>query len=53
VGILKDIVPMDNNAAENATRPFVVGRKNWLFSGHPTGAKASPCLYGLIETAKA
>jgi transposase len=46
-------VPMDNNAAENAIRPFVVGRKNWLFSGHPTGARASSCLYSLIETAKA
>jgi transposase len=43
----------DNNAAENAIRPFVVGRKNWLFSGHPTGAWASSCLYSLIETAKA
>jgi len=43
----------DNNLAENAIRPFVVGRKNWLFSGHPRGAKASAALYSLIETAKA
>lgn len=43
----------DNNLAENAIRPFVVGRKNWLFSGHPNGAKASATLYSLIETAKA
>jgi transposase len=43
----------DNNLAENAIRPFVVGRKNWLFSGHPRGAEASAALYGLIETAKA
>ena len=43
----------DNNAAENAIRPFVIGRKNWLFSGHPKGASASACLYSLIETAKA
>lgn len=43
----------DNNRAENAVRPFVVGRKNWLFSGTPTGAKASADLYSLIETAKA
>jgi len=43
----------DNNAAENAIRPFVVGRKNWLFSGHPNGAHASATLYSLIETAKA
>ncbi len=43
----------DNNLAENAIRPFVVGRKNWLFSGNPRGAKASAALYSLIETAKA
>jgi transposase len=43
----------DNNAAENAIRPFVVGRKNWLFSGHPNGASASSGIYSLIETAKA
>lgn len=39
--------------AENAIRPFVVGRKGWLFSGHPNGAKASATIYSLIETAKA
>jgi len=44
---------IDNNAAENAIRPFVIGRKNWLFSGTPEGAKASALLYSLIETAKA
>ena len=43
----------DNNMAENAIRPFVVGRKNWLFSGNPKGAGASAALYSLIETAKA
>jgi transposase len=43
----------DNNLSENAIRPFVVGRKNWLFSGHPRGAEASAALYSLIETAKA
>ena len=43
----------DNNMAENAIRPFVVGRKNWLFFGHPNGASAGACLYSLIETAKA
>ena len=46
-------VPMDNNGAENAIRPFVVGRKNWLFSGAPRGAEASALYYSLIETAKA
>ena len=43
----------DNNAAENAIRPFVVGRKNWLFAGSPNGADAAATLYSLVETAKA
>lgn len=45
--------PIDNNPAENAIRPFVIGRKNWLFSASPKGADASANLYSLIETAKA
>jgi len=45
--------PIDNNAAENAIRPFVIGRKAWLFSNSQRGAKASANLYSLIETAKA
>ena len=45
--------PIDNNPAENAIRPFVIGRKNWLFSATPKGADASANLYSLIETAKA
>jgi transposase len=44
---------VDNNRCENALRPFVLGRKAWLFSDTPAGAKASARLYGLIETAKA
>ena len=43
----------DNNVAENAIRPFVLGRKNWLFSGAPRGADASATFFSLIETAKA
>ena len=43
----------DNNACEQSIRPFVCGRKNWLFSGSPRGASASATLYSLIETAKA
>ena len=38
---------------ERAIRPFVVGRKNWLFSGSPRGAAASATLYSLVESAKA
>lgn len=46
-------VRIDNNHVENAIRPFVLGRKNWLFSGSPHGAHASALFYSLIETAKA
>jgi len=54
VGYLEDgVLSPDNNAVENGIRPFVVGRKNWLFSGTPRGAAASAALYSLIETAKA
>jgi len=41
----------DNNAAENAIRPFVIDRKNWLFSGTQEGTEASALFYSLIETA--
>lgn len=44
---------IDNNLCENAIRPFVIGRKNSLFSDTVSGAKASANLYSLIETAKA
>ena len=46
-------IAIDNNRAENAIRPFVIGRKAWLFSGSPRGAQASATLYTLVETAKA
>jgi len=44
---------ISNNIAENSIRPFVVGRKNWLFSDTPKGADASAIVYSIIETAKA
>jgi transposase len=46
-------IPLDNNRCENAIRPFVVGRKAWLFADTQAGATASANLYSLIETAKA
>jgi transposase len=46
-------VPIDNNRCENAIRPFVLGRKGWLFSDTVHGAVASANLYSLVETAKA
>ena len=44
---------ISNALAENAIRPFAVGRRNWLFADTPRGAKASATIYSLIETAKA
>lgn len=44
-------VSIDNNRAENAIRPFVVGRKNWLFSNTQNGARASALIYSLAVTA--
>ncbi|WP_419622011.1 transposase domain-containing protein, partial [Thiolapillus sp.] len=44
---------ISNALAENAIRPFAVGRRNWLFADTPRGAKASATVYSLIETAKA
>jgi transposase len=45
--------PIDNNACENSIRPFVVGRRNWLFADTVAGANASANLYSLLETCKA
>ena len=44
---------IDNNACENSIRPFVIGRRNWLFSDTVAGANASANLYSLLETCKA
>lgn len=46
-------VDISNNFAENAIRPFAVGRKNWLFSDTVKGAQSSAIVYTLVETAKA
>ena len=46
-------VPISNNLAENAIRPFVVGRKNWLFCDSVKGAESSALVYSLVEAAKA
>lgn len=43
---------IDNNRAERAVKPFVIGRKNWLFSQTANGAHASATLYSIVETAK-
>lgn len=44
---------IDNNAAERAVKPFVIGRKNWLFANTSKGAVSSAIIYSIVETAKA
>lgn len=43
---------IDNNRAERSIKPFVIGRKNWLFHGNEIGARAGSILFSLIETCK-
>ena len=43
---------ISNNRAERSIKPFVMGRKNWLFANTPAGARASAVIYSLMETAK-
>lgn len=45
--------PIDNNPCENSIRPFVVGRRNWLFADTVAGAHASANLYSLLQTCQA
>jgi transposase len=51
--LLDGRIELSNNRAENAIRPYVTGRKNWLFADTTRGAKASAIVYSIIETAKA
>lgn len=39
---------LDNNLVENAIRPSCIGKKNWLFIGHPDAGQRSAILYSLI-----
>jgi hypothetical protein len=43
---------IDNNRSERSIKPFVIGRKNFLFSNTPKGAKASSTIYSIVESAK-
>ncbi|THF81688.1 IS66 family transposase [Cohnella fermenti] len=43
---------LDNNRSERSIKPFVIGRKNWMFANTPRGAKASATIYSVLETAK-
>ena len=51
--LLDGRLEISNNRAENAIRPFTIGRKNWLFAVTPKGASASAAIYSLVESAKA
>ena len=50
--LLDGRLEIDNNRAERAIKPFVIRRKNWLFSNTPGGARSSAIIYSLVETAK-
>jgi len=50
--LLDGRLEIDNNRAERSIKPFVIGRKNWLFSNSQKGATASAVIYSIIETAK-
>ena len=43
---------ISNNLAERSIKPFVMGRKNFLFANTPSGAKGSATMFSLIETAR-
>ena len=53
MGFMKDgRLEIDNNRSERSIKPFVIGRKNWIFSNTPKGANASAIVYSIVETAK-
>jgi len=43
---------LSNNRTERSIKPFVMGKKNWLFTNTPAGAQSSAVIYSIIETAK-
>ena len=45
-------IEISNNRAERSIKPFVIGRKNWIFCNTPKGARASAIIYSIVETAK-
>jgi transposase len=52
-GFLKDgRLEIDNNRSERSIKPFVIGRKNWLFANSARGATSSAIIYSIVETAK-
>lgn len=50
--LLDGHLEIDNNRSERSIKPFVIGRKNWMFSNTPRGARGSAIMYSVVETAK-
>lgn len=50
--LLDGRLELDNNRSERTIKPFVIGRKNWLFANTPRGARVSAIVYSVVETAK-
>jgi len=50
--LLDGRLELSNNRAERSIKPFVIGRKNWLFNNTPRGANTSAMLYSIVETEK-
>jgi len=50
--LLDGRLEIDNNRSERSIKPFVLGKKNWLFSNTSRGANASSIIYSIVETAK-
>ena len=50
--LLDGRLELDNNRSERSIKPFVIGRKNWLFANTPKGARASVTIYSVVESAK-
>ena len=53
IGVISNRLPLCNNLAERGIKPFVIGRKNFLFSDTPRGAEVSDDMYSIVVTAKA
>ncbi|WP_033799322.1 IS66 family transposase, partial [Bacillus pseudomycoides] len=50
--LLDGRLEIDNNRSERSIKPFVIGRKNWMFSNTPRGARGSAIMYNVVETVK-
>jgi transposase len=46
------VLEIDNNLIENAIRPSALGKKNWLFVGHPTAGERSTVIYTLLGSCR-